>query len=229
MKKSIIVLSAMGLLIAMPAYVPLALNPLNKALIYALENRLNAKIKCRSLNVRLWRSVTASGIEALGSGGFAIKADRAVIDYDFLSLVTGRLHVKCKLEEAKFYKKSSIASSVTDLLHIEPIGNTTFNTVQGNFYVGRLDTLTQDLALIGNDIKIYINAVTDKNDNIKGLIRFFISDKIATDIPDEIRGTALQKEKGPWSSIDIGIMGNYQTPSIRIMTERFRMNILSRG
>ena len=40
-------------------------------------------------------------------------------------------------------------------------------------------------------------------------------------------GRPIQKEEGPWSSLYVGIMGNYGDPVLRIMTDSFKMNITS--
>jgi len=224
MKKILLVLLLLSLL---TIYVPISFYPINRLLINALEDRLDAEIDCRSLKIYLWRSLVAKDVEAMGKGGFALSAENVVIDYDLISIVTGRLHAKCGLENVKFYKGGSIMNSLSDILQIKPLGNTTFKTVQADFYIGKDDTLTQNLTLLSDEIKILGNATTDKDNAIMCLLYFSIRDYVVSEIPKEIRDSLLQKEEGPWSSIYIGIMGNYKEPILRIITERFRINISS--
>ncbi len=224
-RKIIIALAIICTLVVLSVYIPVSFYPLNKTLIWLLEKRLDAKVACRSLKIYIWRSLVAEGVEALGKGGLALTAEKAVIDYDLISLITGRLQLKCNLDNVRFFKGSSIMNSLTDILQIQPLGNLTFHTMQSNFYVGRRDTLTQDLTLLSDKIKIFANAVTDRDDNIVSLLYFFLRDEIADEMPKELRDSLLQKEEGPWSSIYLGIMGNYKQPRLRLMTERFRMNI----
>lgn len=225
MKRRLIIFLIITLSIALSIYVPVSFYPLNKIILMAAEKRLDAKISCRNIKIYLWRSIIAKDIEAVGKGGFTVKADNGVIDYDLASLVTGRLHLRCGLENARFSRRSSIMNALTDLLGIEPIDGSAFHTVRGDFYVGRNDTLTQDLVFLNNGVKIIANSFTDREDNIRGSLYLFLNDDITKDIPQEVRVVLLRKEDGPWSSIYVGIMGNYERPSLRIMTERFKMNI----
>lgn len=228
MKKFTIAVLIISLFIAFTIYVPLSFYPLNNLLLNLLEKRLEAKIAYRSLKIYLWRSLTAEGIEALGKGGFGLSAEKGSIDYDLMSIITGRLHLVCELENVKFYKGSSIINSLSDILHMQPLGNVTFKSIEGNIFVGRFNTLTQDLTLLSDKIKIFGNAVTDRDDNIMCLLYFFMKDDLVNEIPEEIRDSLLHKEEGPWSSIYVGIMGNYKKPLLRIITDRFRMNISSK-
>jgi hypothetical protein len=225
MRKRLLYLLIITLAIVLTIYVPISFYPLNKAVIAAAEERLDAKISCRSLKIYLWRSVVARGVEAVGKGGFIVTADNTTIDYDLISLLTGRLHLKCSMENVKFPKASSIMNSLTDLLQIGRLSERPFHTVRGDFYVGRDDTLTQNLALLSDDLKILANACTDRDDNINSSVYFFLNEKIVSGIPRQVREGLLRKVDGPWYSIDIGIMGNYERPALRIMTEHFKMNI----
>lgn len=228
MRRSTISILIIGALLIFTIYVPIPLGPLKIILIKIFETRLDADIKCRSLKIHTWRSITAKEVEAYGKGGFALSAESVVFDYNIASVLTGRLHITCNLEDVKFYRSSSIINSLTDMLHIKPLGNQTFNTVRADLFVGRRDTLTQNLTMLSDEMKIFGNAITDRDDNIMSLLYIHLKEKVADDIPNEIRDALLKKEDGPWSSLYIGIMGNYRTPMLRIITERFRMNISSK-
>lgn len=227
MRKNIIALFIIIVFLILSVYIPISFSPLNKGLINLLEKRLDAEIECRSLKIYIWRSLIANGVEVFGKGGFALSADNVIVDYDLVSLMTGRFHLTCNLENVKFYKSSSIINSLSDMLHIQPLGNLTFKTINAKVYVGKSDTLTQDLTLLSDKIKIFGNAITDKDDTIMCFLYFFLKDDIVDEMPKEIRNPLLQKEEGPWSSVYVGIMGDYKKPVLRIMTERFRMNISS--
>lgn len=225
MRRGLIIFLIITLAIILSVYLPVSFYPLNKIILTAAGKRLDARISCRNMKIYIWRSIIAKEIEAVGNGGFSVKADKGVIDYDLASLVTGRLHLKCGLENAGFSRRSSIMNALTDLLDIEPIVTNAFHTVRGDFYVGYDDTITQDLVFLNDNVKIIVNAFTDTEDNIRGSLYLFLNDAVTGKIPKEVRAAILRKEDGPWSSIYVGIMGNYQRPALRIMTERFRMNI----
>ena len=52
-----------------------------------------------------------------------------------------------------------------------------------------------------------------------------MNEEITGQMPAVMREGLLKKEDGPWSSMHFGIIGNYSRPRIKIITERFRMNI----
>lgn len=223
MKK--IIIAAIAVLILASFFMPISLYPLNRLILNIAGDRLDAKINCSSLKINIWRYIAADNIEVVGKGGFGLTAEKLRVDYDLTSLVTGRLHLSCNLGNIKFYRSGTIMSSVSDMLNIRPIGNRAFENASAELFVGKNDTITQDLFLIGDDVKIAGDAVTGKDDTIICLLRFFLNDSITEEIPEELRGSLLNKEDGPWSSIHIGIMGNYEKPRLRIITDRFKMNI----
>lgn len=228
MKKFLIALAVVLALGVYSVYLPISFYPLNRAILKQLEKRLEAKIECRSLKIYPWRSFAAKGVTALGKGGFGLSADSVVLDYDLLSLTTGRLHVTCNLRDVNFYKTSTIMVSLTDLLQIKPLGNFTFNAVRGDLHVGKHDTLTQNLAFLSENIKIFGNATTDTENNITSLLYFFFSDTVIKEMPNELREVLLKKEEGSWYSLYVGITGNYREPLLNIRTEKFRMNIANK-
>lgn len=224
MKKTLITLLVVLLVLILSIHIPISFYPLNKILINLLEKRLDAQIICRSLKIYIWRSIVAEGVRARGKGDIALSAKNAVINYDPISLITGRLHLRCDLENVNFYKTGSIINSLSDLLHIPPLGNLSFKTIEGDFYVGRHNTITHNLTFLGDKIKIFGNALTDKDNSIRCFLYFFLKNDIVNEMPKDIQDS-LQREDDQWSSIYVGIMGNYQRPLLRIITERFRMNI----
>ena len=226
-KKTVLFTAITAALITATFYAPISFRPLNIFILKALEERLDAKIACRSVTIYLWRSIKAEGFQALGKGGFAISADSVMVQYDPISIFTGRLHVKCSLSGVKFYKGGTIMNSISDMLNIEPLGNTTFRTAEADLFVGWQDTLTHNLILESDKMKIRGNALTDIERNINCFLCFSIKKDIADEIPDEIRDSLFKKETDSWTSVYVGIMGNYKKPLLRIMTDRFRINISS--
>ena len=227
MKKRIITLTSILLLIAATTYAPISFGPLNTLLIKLVEKRLDARIACRSLKIYLWRCLVADDIQVIGRGGFALSAEKATIHYDLVSIVTGRFHMRCNLDNGKFYRGGTIMNSLSDILYIQPLGNTTFETVQADLFVGRRDTVAHNLLLSSDKIKISGGALTDTNNNIKCLLSFSLDEDLTKEMPDEIKGSLFKNEQGARSNISVGIMGNYKKPTLRIMTERFRMKISS--
>lgn len=225
MKRTIAALLIPMILVFITVLVPISFGPLNEALIRIIENRVGAKISCRSLNIYVWRSLVAEGVKAVGKGGFALSAEKAEISYDLTSLITGRLHVSCRLSDVKFYKGTTVMDSISDMLFIEPLGDMAFEKVKVDLFIGKQDTITHDLSLLSDNIRIYGKAFSDKDDNIKCLLRFDLKDELLKEIPEEIRGAIFNKEEDAWSNINVGLMGNYGKPNIRIITERIRMNI----
>ncbi|MFH1753432.1 MAG: hypothetical protein ABH875_04545 [Candidatus Omnitrophota bacterium] len=225
--KRISVLAITSALIAATFYAPISFRPLNIFLTKAVEKRLDAKVSCRSVRLYLWRSITADGVKALGKNGFAVSADKASLEYDLLSLFSGRLHVKCSLSDVKFYKGSMVMNSLSDMLNIEPLGNMTFKAAEADLYLGWRDTVTHNLAIKNDNIKISGNALTDIESNINCLLCFSLKDEMTEEMPNEIRESLFRKEAGAWTSVCIGIMGNYKKPMLRIMTDNFRINISS--
>jgi len=213
---------------AFSIYMPVSFGALNSLLVRNLEKRLHADISYDALRVYLWRSLTVDGLKGIGKGGFGFDADKVTVDYDLTSLVTGRLHLRCSFENARFYRSGNIVGSLVDMLQIEPLGNLTFKSIEGDLFVGRQDTLTQNFAMVSDNIKVFGNASTDIDDDIRVMAYILLNESLVDTIPKEIRGTLLQKEEGPWSSIYVRIMGNYKKPNLRIMTDRFRMNIASK-
>jgi hypothetical protein len=227
MRKTLIIIVGTALFVTATIYAPICFKPLNKLVISTVEKRLETKLAFGSLRFYIWESLIAEKIEALGKGGFGLKAEKATIDYDLTSLVTGRLHVTCRLDRVKFYKGSPLIDSVTDLLYIEPLGNITFDRMDADLFVGMEDTITQDLRLTSDKIRILGDAHSDKEDNVRCFLRFYLSDDIVKDIPDELKGTLLKSEGEGWSSLHVGIIGNYSKPIFRILTEGFKLNISS--
>ncbi len=228
MKKFLALLLIVVFILALAVHIPLSIAPLNRIILDRLGQRLNVNIDCRSLKLYLWRSFVAEGVEATGKGGFRLKAENVVIDYDPISLVTGRLHVKCSLEDVMFFEEGSILDAIFSMLDIKPMHGAAFSSISGDFYIGKSDIITRDLAFLSNDFKIYGNGVTDSDTNIMCLLRFFLRDDLADEIPEGIRDTFLKKEEGPWSSLYVGVMGNYKKPVLRIMTDWLRLNIASK-
>jgi len=223
--KRIIVSAVICVIFIVTLYVPVSFYPLNKILISLVEKRLDVDIALRSFKIYLWRSITANGLEALGEGGFALRAESATIDYDLISLSTGRLRLSCELENVEFYEAGSIINSLTDMLQIRPLGDITFKTARADLYVGKNDTLTQNLYLVSDRLKIFGNAVTDKDNNITCLLYFFLNREIVKEMPDKLRDSLLKKEDNQWSSMHVGIIGNYKEPKLSLITGQFRMNI----
>ncbi|MBL7069480.1 MAG: hypothetical protein ISS34_06440 [Candidatus Omnitrophica bacterium] len=224
-KKKIILIAVIGILLVVTIYVPISFYPLNKLLIGVIEKRIDADITLRSFKIHLRRSLAATGIEVFGKGGFALRADSVEIDYDLISLTTGRLHLSCNLENVEFYEGGSIINSLTDMLQIRPLGGITFKTAHADLYIGKNDTLTQNLRLVSDKLKIFGNAVTDKDNNIFCLLYFFLNKEIVKEMPEALRNSLLKKEDNQWSSMHLGIMGNYKKPRLSLITGQFRMNI----
>lgn len=226
-KKRVLFTAIIAALITATFYAPVSFRPLNIFILKALEEKLDAKITCRSVTIYLWRSIKAEGFQALGKKGFAVSADSVVVQYDPLSIFTGRLHVKCSLNNVKFYKGGTIMNSISDILNIEPLGKTIFKTAKADLYVGWRDTLTHNLLFESDKVRIRGNALTDIEKNINCFLCFSIKKDMTEEIPDEIRDSLFKKEAGSWTSVCVGIMGNYQKPMLRIMTDHFRINISS--
>ncbi len=225
MKKTIIVLLAITILCAITLYVPFSIWPFGRPMLMAIEKRTESKIAFRTLKVFLLRSLEANDVEAVSKEGFGARAGKACIKYDIRSLVTGRLHLVANFEEVSFYKSGTIMTSISDMLCIKPIGNMVFDTLNVDLFIGREDTITHNLILENSQIRIKTKAVIDREDNVSCLIHISVSDALTKDIPDQVRETFFDDEGGGWLGIDIGIMGNYSKPVLRILTKRFRMNI----
>jgi len=225
MKKTALIALAVLILYAVTTHVPLVF-PLNALFIKAVERRLDADILARSFKIYLWRSLAATEIEATGKGGFGLRAEKARVDYDLFSFfATGRLRLECSLEGVKLGKSNSIINSLVDMLQLEPMENVAFDTVSAELYVGVKDTITKNLSLVSDKLKIFGSATTDMDDNITCLLQLHINEEITGQMPSVMREGLLKKEDGPWSSMHFGIIGNYSRPQIKIITERFRMNI----
>ncbi len=227
LERGIAALAIAGIAIALALYGPIKFNPIKRAFIYALEKRLDAKISCRSLKIRPGRYIVISGLDANGKGGFGLTAKEVRFNYNLVSLITGRLHIRCNLEEVNLYKTSTIIDSLSGMLQIESLGNVLFDVVQADLFVGTTNTLAHNLIFLSNKIKIFGDALTERDNTIMCNFLLLLKDDLISDIPDEIRSSLLKSEGDSWSSLHVGIMGNYKKPSLRIITDRFRMNITS--
>jgi hypothetical protein len=223
LKKAPMVFSVIAAIALLTYYVPIPVFGITRLLLFPIEKRLNADIELGSLKVYLWRSIEAERIAAAGKGGFGLKAESARIGYDLASIVSGRLHIHCELEGVVFYKGGSIMDSVSGALNIDVLGGTAFEKVTGDFFVGPDDTITQDLTLDGEEMKIVANALTDKKDSIRCILTMHLREDLANEIPDRVRGEILEGGEGPWRKVSVGIMGNYKKPSINIVTERYKL------
>jgi hypothetical protein len=221
---TIAALLATGLVFAATLYLPVDIPPVNRILISVLEERLGAKVDYGSLRIYLWRSIQAERVEAMGSGGLAMTADKVAIEYDPLSLSAGRLRVTCDLEDVRFYR-SAVIASLSDLLQIEPLGDMTFNEVRLELFVGARDTITDNLTMTSDKIVVRGSAFTDRDDNILCALEVKVHDDLTRDIPGEIRGSLFKDEPGPWSSVPVRIAGNYSSPRFSIITDYLRLNI----
>jgi hypothetical protein len=228
MKKFLAIFFVIIAFAVMVPHIPISFYPLNRLLIRAAESRLKAEIRCRSLELYAGRKLVAKGIEAIGKGGFGLNAESAVIAYDPVSVITGRLHLACDFKNVNFYRAGSIMNSLSDMLQMRPLGDLTFDSITGDLYVGMTDTITQDINLTSDTLRIRGNAVTRRDDTILCFLKFLLKDEAAEDIPEEVRRSLLKKEEGSWSSIFVGIMGDYRKPSLRIITDHFRMNVFAK-
>lgn len=225
MKKAALALLVLSLVVVVTWYVPISLKPLNAFLIGQIGDRLDAEIKCGTFRIFLWDRLELEDLEAFGRGGFALSADKGRVEYNLASIIGGRLHVRCGLKKVRFYQGGTIMNSLSDMLYIDPIGNITFDDAMVEFFVGKEDTITHNLELASEKIRITGNALTDIKDNLRCRLRFYLSEEIAQGIPEEIRGTLLSQEGEGWYMAQVNIVGNYKKPVLRIMTQFLRMNI----
>ena len=225
MKKLIIIILVLILLFVALYFIPISFLPLNRVVSYALEKRLDAHIECESMRLQLFKSLDAEGIKATGKGGIGILIKKGRFSYDLINLVTGRLKVDYTLQGITISGKASILDLITDLLSMEPIKDIKFRDISGVFFIGRNDTITQGMTGIGDYITFYVDGVTRKDGSINLRLRLLLNEKLTSSIPSEVRNFILTKEEGPWSSISIGIAGNYKKPSLRLLSESFHLDI----
>ncbi len=227
MKRTIvIILIAAGLIGVILYYVPMSLGPLNRLVMYPIEKRLDARIKYDSLTMMPLRHLGVEGIKASGRGGSLVTIGKGDFSYSFISLIaTGRLTIHCKLKDVAVYGRASLLDLIVDLLNIDLLKGIEFTDVEGTFYVGKEDTITQKLKGTGEDFKFDLDGITGKDNSINLRVKLLLNDTLTELIPEEMQKGLLEKEEGGWSSVTMGMTGNYKKPSLRVINKLFRINI----
>jgi len=225
MKRALLILSIIAALSVITVFIPVYSQPLNTAIVKIVEKRLDSHIAYRSLVVYPWRGLVANGLELLSSNSLGLSADHATLSYDIASVATGRLHMKLGLKNVRLYRASLSGARVPKQLYLNLFGDRVFDELGADIFMGQGRTLTSDIRLVSDKLKISGDAFTDTDRNISCFLCLLLSDDAISGIPDELKGSLMRKEEGPWSSTCIGIMGNYRTRALRIFTDRFRMSI----
>jgi len=226
MKKLIIVFLSLALLLGTFYYFPLSFGPLNKLLIRVLEKRLDAKIDYKSIRLEKLYSLHVEDVNAAGKGGVTIFIKKGEFSYNVMGLFSaGRLEIRTNLEDVVITGKASIVELLSDFLSVGPLKNLSFDTIKGSFFMGKEDTIIQNLTAKSGLIRFNIDGVTQKDNSINLRLRLAVNNKLSESIPKDIWNGYLKKESGPWVSILIGLTGNYKKPSLRLISERFHLDI----
>jgi len=210
-------------------FIPITFAPLNKAILYSLGKRFDAKIGCHAMKVKLFDSIEADGVRIKGIGGIDITIKKAIISYSLASLfVTDRLESACSLEDVKIYGNPSLVALVADFLSVETFENISFPIVKADFFIGKSDTITKNLTGASEDIIFFVDGLTRKDNSLMVRLKLFLSDKLTEGISQNISELILKDEEGPWSSAVIGVTGNYKSPSLRLLSDQFSLDLTTK-
>lgn len=228
MKKFITFLLILAILGGVFYFVPISFPPLNRLILTVLEKRLDADIDCGSMSVKLFNSIEVENIIASGRNGMMITIKKGAFSYNPVSIfTTRRLHVACSLKDVAVLGKASILELITDLLYMDYFKDVVFNDVKGDFFIGINDTITKKLRGRSRQIKFDADGLTRKDNSINLRLSLSVIEDLVDSVSSEIKDTFLKKE-GRWYSILVGITGNYKKPSLRLMSENFRLDLTTK-
>lgn len=222
--KAILIVSALNILVVL--VIAMKSNAITRAILMPIEQRIQKKIEFRTSRIWIPTKIFLEDISIIDKGGKLYYVKTLDLRYNLLDLLFRKREFMFNVNDIKLYKNVKLFNSVADMLAISALPDVEFKEIKGALQLHKKSILIKDIYAYNNKMRIRGNGRIDSIGSLDCNISFSFSRGITDAVPDAVRTALLKYENEGWMGIDLKVKGNYRKPSLHIMGNKLKLEIL---
>ena len=219
-------LAGLAAVFLLACIVPIRSKAVTDIILWPIKKRLNNKIEFTRSRIWLPGSLTLTDMSVLDSKGKLYYCEVADVRYNIFGVLFKNGKFSFELKKPRFYRDIGILSSVVDMLALSKMPDVEFTGIEGTVRLHKNATYIEELYAFNDSMRIRGNGWISKDGSLDCEIRFSFHKDIIDKVPNAVRSLLLTPEEGGWMRISFKVKGNYKKPSLHIISDRIRLNIL---